>query len=488
MPVNVVMPQMGESVTEGTVVRWIRKVGDHVDRDEPLFEISTDKVDAEIPSPAAGTLAAIHVKEGETVPVDALVAVIAQAGESVEAGPQPDGVPAKTAAVVPAATAVGAPTAPPSDRGAATVAASRAASSPAPPEAAAASRAEAGEPLRREGGDTEGGPSRAEAGAIQGRDGGRLRSSPLVRRIASEHHVDIGSIPGSGIGGRVTKHDILSAIESGAASTAPRSAERAEAAEGTRGREGGPGPVGEGGPIGGPAPAFADGERTAVAPFSVMRKKIAEHMVLSQRTAAHVHSVFEVDFTHVDRLRQAKKAEYERAGLKLTYLSFIARAVVDSLQQAPILNASHKGDTVIYSRDVNLGIAVALDWGLIVPVIHRAHEMDLRELSRGIADLATRARAKQLKNEEVHGGTFTITNPGTLGAQFGMPIINQPQLAILGVGTIEKRPVVIDDGIAIRLRSYLTLGFDHRLIDGIVADRFMALVKDRIERFDAAAV
>ena len=241
-------------------------------------------------------------------------------------------------------------------------------------------------------------------------------------------------------------------------------------------------------PIGGPAPAFADGERVAVAPFSVMRKKIAEHMVHSQRTAAHVHSVFEVDFSHVDRLRQAKKADYERAGVKLTFLSFIAKAVVEALQHAPILNASHKGDTVVYSQDVNLGIAVALDWGLIVPVIHRAQERDLRELSRGIVDLATRARAKQLKNEEVHGGTFTITNPGTLGAQFGMPIINQPQLAILGVGTIEKRPVVIDDGIAIRLRAYLTLGFDHRLIDGIVADQFMALVKDRIEHFDPAAV
>jgi pyruvate dehydrogenase E2 component (dihydrolipoamide acetyltransferase) len=441
MPVNVVMPQMGESVTEGTVVRWIRKVGDRIDRDEPLFEISTDKVDAEIPSPAAGTLAAIHVKEGETVPVDALVAVIAQAGEDVEAAPQADGVPEKTAAVAPQAKAVGAPSAP--------VAKS------APP---------APEPVSPE-------------------DARRLRSSPLVRRIASEHHVDIGSIPGSGIGGRVTKHDILRVVEGGP-KPSPAATSRAEAAPAKQSREGGTST----GPIGGPAPAFADGERTAVAPFGVMRKKIAEHMVFSQATAAHVHSVFEVDFTHVDRLRRAKKDDYEKAGLKLTFLSFIAKAVVEALEHAPILNASHKGETVVYSRDVNLGIAVALDWGLIVPVIHRAQDRDLRDLSRGIADLATRARAKQLKNEEVHGGTFTITNPGTLGAQFGMPIINQPQLAILGVGTIEKRPVVIDDGIAIRLRAYLTLGFDHRLIDGIVADQFMALVKDRIERFDPAAV
>ena len=219
-----------------------------------------------------------------------------------------------------------------------------------------------------------------------------------------------------------------------------------------------------------------------------MRKKIAEHMVFSQKTAAHVHSVFEVDFTHVNKLREAKKAEYERAGVKLTFLSFIAKAVIDTLRQAPILNASHDGDRIVYHQDVNLGIAVALDWGLIVPVIARAHEKSLLELSRSIADLANRARAKQLKNEEVHGGTFTITNPGTLGAQFGLPIINQPQLAILGIGTIEKRPVVIDDGIAIRLRSYLTLGFDHRLIDGIVADQFLAMVKERIERFDPAAV
>jgi 2-oxoglutarate dehydrogenase E2 component (dihydrolipoamide succinyltransferase) len=444
MPVNVVMPQMGESVTEGTVVRWIRKVGDHVDRDEPLFEISTDKVDAEIPSPAAGTLAAIHVKEGETVPVDALVAVIAQAGEQVEATPQADGVPEKAVTVAPQATVV----------------------------AAAANRAEA---------------------APGGRAGGRLRSSPLVRRIAGEHHIDLRSIPGSGIGGRVTKHDILRVVEGGASS--PRRHDPGVASRNDPGvvARQDPGVVARQDPgvvqaIGGAAPEFPAGERTVVAPFSVMRRKIAEHMLVSQRTAAHVHSVFEVDFSHVDRLRQAKKNDYERAGLKLTFLSFIAKAVVDALQQAPILNARHDGDKIVYSRDVNLGIAVALDWGLIVPVMHAAQDKDLRELSRSIVDLATRARAKQLKNEEVHNGTFTITNPGTFGAQFGMPIINQPQLAILGVGTIEKRPVVIDEGIAIRLRAYLTLGFDHRLIDGIVADQFMALVKDRIERFDPAAV
>jgi 2-oxoglutarate dehydrogenase E2 component (dihydrolipoamide succinyltransferase) len=441
MPVNVVMPQMGESVTEGTVVRWIRKVGDLVGRDEPLFEISTDKVDAEIPSPAAGTLAAIHVKEGETVPVDAVVAVIAQAGEAVE---------------MPNAPAVqqaqGSSSGSPKDPG---VQRTSESSSVAP----------------------------APVSLDEAR---RLRSSPLVRRIAGEHHIDIASIPGSGIGGRVTKHDILRVVEGGATAP-PATTRRAEAAPAKPTREGGQAP-GPSAPIGGPAPDFPPGERSVVAPFSVMRRKIAEHMVFSQKTAAHVHSVFEVDFTHVSRLREAKKADYERAGVKLTFLSFIAKAVADALVQAPILNASHDGDRIVYHQDVNLGIAVALDWGLIVPVIARAHEKSLLDLSRAIADLAARARAKKLKNEEVHGGTFTITNPGTLGAQFGLPIINQPQLGILGVGTIEKRPVVIDDGIAIRLRSYLTLGFDHRLIDGIVADQFLALVKDRIERFDPAAV
>ena len=446
MPVNVVMPQMGESVTEGTVVRWIRKIGDQVDRDEPLFEISTDKVDAEIPSPAAGTLAAIHVKEGETVPVDALVAVIAQAGEAVEAGPQ--------------ASAQG-DGAPETDRGG---------------RAASACRRARPRPRRR--------------ARRRRRTPTRQRSSPLV--AASPASTRSTSARSPAPASAAASPSTTSCARSRAAprrrpDTTPESSHDAGPPASARRHDSGVVAQPQS-PIGGPAPAFADGERVAAAPFSVMRKKIAEHMVHSQRTAAHVHSVFEVDFSHVDRLRQAKKADYERAGVKLTFLSFIAKAVVEALQHAPILNASHKGDTVVYSKDVNLGIAVALDWGLIVPVIHRAQERDLRELSRGIVDLATRARAKQLKNEEVHGGTFTITNPGTLGAQFGMPIINQPQLAILGVGTIEKRPVVIDDGIAIRLRAYLTLGFDHRLIDGIVADQFMALVKDRIEHFDPAAV
>ena len=451
MPVNVVMPQMGESVAEGTVVRWIRKVGDQVGRDEPLFEISTDKVDAEIPSPAAGTLVAIHVKEGETVPVDSLVAVIAQAGEAIEAAPQADGVPDKTPAVAPQAKAVGAPS-----------------SSPAPPPA----------PVPQA-------PAPADRGPLTPDEVRRLRSSPLVRRIAGDHNIDLSTLAGSGIGGRVTKDDILRVVESGGARPPAAPAPVAVPAVLPKRPSG---PAREPGIVGGAAPAFPAGERTAKTPLSVMRKKIAEHMLVSQRTAAHVHTVFEVDFTHVSRIREAKKAEYERDGLKLTFLSFIAKAVIDALAQAPIANVSIDGDTLTYHQDVNLGIAVSLDWGLIVPVIPRAQERDMRDLTRAIADVATRARAKQLKNEEVHGGTFTITNPGTFGSQFGMPLINQPQVAILCVGTIEKRPVVIDDGIAIRVRSYLTLGFDHRVIDGAVADQFMAIVKDRIERFDPAGV
>ncbi len=231
-------------------------------------------------------------------------------------------------------------------------------------------------------------------------------------------------------------------------------------------------------------PAFKPGEAVEIVPMGVMRKKIAEHMVLSRRTSAHVHSVFEVNFARVAKVREAKKAEYERAGLKLTYLAFIVKAVADALVAFPVLNSSIDGDNIVYKKDINLGIAVALDWGLIVPVVKQANGKSVRELSRAIADLADRARAKQLKPEDVQGGTFTITNPGTFGAQFGMPIINQPQVAILGIGAIEKRAVVIDDAIAIRPMAYLTMGYDHRLIDGAVADQFLSKLKETLERFD----
>jgi 2-oxoglutarate dehydrogenase E2 component (dihydrolipoamide succinyltransferase) len=279
-----------------------------------------------------------------------------------------------------------------------------------------------------------------------------------VRKIAREHNVDIAGIAGTGIGGRVTKQDILGFLEHRPAGEPVR-------------------PVGH-------VPAFKPGEAVEIVPLGVMRKKIAEHMVLSRRTSAHVHSVFEVNFSRVAKLREDRKAAYERDGVKLTFLTFIARAVVGALRAVPVINASLDGDNIVYKKDVNLGVAVALDWGLIVPVVRNADEKNLLGLGRAIADLATRARAKQLKPEEVQGGTFTITNPGIFGAQFGMPIINQPQVAILGVGAIEKRAVVIDDAIAIRPMGYLTLGYDHRLVDGAVADQFLAKVKDTIEGFD----
>jgi 2-oxoglutarate dehydrogenase E2 component (dihydrolipoamide succinyltransferase) len=409
MATPIVMPQMGESIAEGTIVRWIKKVGDQVDRDEPLFEITTDKVDAEIPSPAAGVLSEIKVKEGETVAVNTVVGTIGQAGEA-------------PATEVPAAEA-------PRDQ-------------------------------KREQADGTPAPTpTATRPAARPTNGRQQRSSPLVRRIARDNNVDIAKISGSGIGGRVTKHDILEFL-------------------GTGDRRG---------PIPNsqlPTPKTQPGDRVEIQPLSPMRKKIAEHMVLSKKTSAHVHSVFHVDFSHVERIRRDKKEDYLKLGARLTYLAFIAKAVIDGLRRHPIINASLDGDNVVLKKDVNLGIAVALDTGLIVPVIANADEKNLLGLSRAIADVADRARAKQLKPEEVHGGTFTITNPGQFGAQFGMPIINQPQVAILGVGSIERRPVVIDDAIAIRTMAYLTLGFDHRLVDGAIADEFMSEVKKQIETFD----
>ncbi len=414
MATPIVMPQMGESIAEGTIVRWIKKVGDQVERDEPLFEITTDKVDAEIPAPAAGVLSEIKVKEGETVAVNTIVGTIGQAGEVPAAEPPPnqareqaDGSPA---AAVPTRS-----------------------SAPPPPRA-----------------------SRPTNGRHQ-------RSSPLVRRIAQDNDVDITQISGSGIGGRVTKHDILEFLGSG-----PRAAGIADPTRGSTSE----------------ARSQKPEARIDIQPLSPMRKKIAEHMVLSRRTSAHVHTVFHVDFSHVERIRRERKEDYLKRGARLTYMGFIAKAVVDALRRHPVLNASLDGDNMLLKKDVNLGIAVALDTGLIVPVVANADEKNLLGLSRAIADVAERARAKQLKPEEVHGGTFTITNPGQFGAQFGMPIINQPQVAILGVGTIEKRPVVIDDAIAIRTMAYLTLGFDHRLVDGAVADEFMSEVKKQIETFD----
>ena len=413
MPTDIRMPQMGESITEGTIVRWIKHVGDKVDRDEPLFEISTDKVDAEIPSPAAGVLTEIRTKEGETVAVDSVVAVIGIAGEA----PRPSG--------------------------------------PAPERETPVSVSQ--------------GQGRRSQGRISDAESPRLKSSPFIRRIAREQGVDISEIRGTGVGGRVTKDDILEHIEarSGAAagSVVPGEARAAG--------------VGAGG--------LGSVEQTEVVPMTTMRRKIAERMVFSRRTAAHVHSVFEVDFSTVAAIRDARGPTAARPDGKLTYLAFIAKVAADALRAVPVVNASVDRDQIVYRKEINLGIAVALEEGLIVPVIKRADQLDVLGLSRTIADLAARARAKRLRPEDVEGGTFTITNPGVFGSLFGMPIINPPQVAILCVGAIEKRPVVVDEVVTIRPRAYLTLGFDHRLIDGGVADDFLSRIKKGLENFDPAS-
>jgi pyruvate dehydrogenase E2 component (dihydrolipoamide acetyltransferase) len=470
MSTPVLMPQMGESIAEGTIVRWIKKVGEKVDRDEPLFEISTDKVDAEIPSPAAGVVSEIRVKEGETVPVNSVVAVIGPASAGTSASAATDAsarapasmpsAPAAKAAEPPKPTpqADGSPTARAPEphyhdreEPAAAVRAGAAPASAAPPSGAASAR-QAAVPAKT--GSTE--------------EAIRERSSPLVRKIAKEHNVDISQIHGTGIAGRVTKDDILGFIGQ-------------EGRERQDGRQ-----VTE--KTGPPAIQFKTGATDHIEKMSPMRKRIAEHMILSRRTSAHVHSVFEINFSRIAQIRQNKKGEFERAGAKLTYMSFIIKAAVDALRAVPIVNASVDGDTIVYHKEINIGIAVALDWGLIVPVVKHADEKNLIGLSRAVVDLANRARAKQLKPDEVAGGTFTITNPGVFGALFGTPIINQPQVAILGVGNVEKRPVVVDDAIAIRPMAYLTLGYDHRVIDGAVADQFMSNVKQSLENWDPNAV
>jgi 2-oxoglutarate dehydrogenase E2 component (dihydrolipoamide succinyltransferase) len=457
MSTPVLMPQMGESIAEGTIVRWIKKVGETVDRDEPLFEISTDKVDAEIPSPAAGVLAEINVREGETVAVNSVVATIGEQGEVRHAPPETAPDAPHDAASPPVSAAQPQPDGSPSPQ-----------SAPGGSDMAPASGRAPATPVVAPAAGTE--RSANGEGILSKDEQRRAKSSPLVRKIAKEHQIDIRGLQGSGLGGRVTKHDILGFIEHGAAAPATGSSDP------------------QASPADGHTPSFKDGGPVEVVPMSVMRRKIAEHMIVSRRTSAHVHSVFEVNFSRVTQLREQKKAEYERAGAKLTYMSFITKAVVDALRAVPIVNASLDGDNVVYKKAINIGIAVALDWGLIVPVLKNADEKNLLGLTRAIADLATRARAKGLKPEEVQGGTFTITNPGNFGAQFGLPIINQPQVAILGVGAIEKRAVVIDDAIAIRPMGYLALGFDHRLIDGAVADRFMAHIKGQLEQFDPAGV
>jgi pyruvate dehydrogenase E2 component (dihydrolipoamide acetyltransferase) len=476
---DVKMPQMGESIAEGTVTKWMKNVGDKVARDEPLLEISTDKVDAEIPSPAAGVLQEIRVQPGTTVPINTVVAVIAE-GDTAAAQPRPPAAPKPatatptTAAPTPAAPQAKAPESktPQADGTPAPApAAPRPAAAPAPgprPAPAPARPAAAAAPAPV--------PAEKPRGEMTVDELRQTRSSPVVRKIAAEHHVDIREVPGTGIAGRVTKQDILGHLEGrGAAEPAP-----AAAPAPAQPREFAPRP----------APATtAAGDRVEIVPMSPIRKKTAEHMVLSKRTSAHVTTVFEVDMSRIDHLRAKHRQAYEeRSGVKLTYMPFIVKATVDALKAHPILNASVEGDSIVYRKDVNIGMAVALDWGLIVPVIRNADEKNILGLARAVIDLAQRAREKRLKVDEVQAGTFTITNPGVFGSLFGTPIINQPQVAILGVGTIEKRPVVRDDAIAIRTMCYLALSFDHRVVDGADADRFMAQVKKGLQEFDESAL
>lgn len=421
MPTNVIMPQMGESITEGTLVRWTRKVGERIEKDEILFEIATDKVDAEIPSPASGVLLEILVPEGQTVPIETVVARLGSAQETAE--------PLAAPAPVPVASDV--PVTPPV---------------PAPVPSSSHQESSSG-----------------EAGVEELR---RTRSSPLVRRMAAEHGVDLTRLQGSGLSGRVTKKDFLAWLEArDSAPTAPPPAKLPSA-----------------------TPEASEG---LLEPFSPMRRSIARHMVASRDTSVHVTTVFEVDFTRVARLRRRHKEDYARRGLSLTYMPFILKAVTQALQEHPKLNASVEGEALRHHPNVNLGVAVALDWGLVVPVVKRAEDLSLSGLARAVADLSSRARAKKLNPEDLQQGTFTITNPGVFGSLFGTPILNQPQVGILCVGAIRKRVVVLDEEeetLGVRSMACLALSFDHRVIDGSDSDRFMARIKDLLENFPEEAI
>ncbi|HSY64872.1 MAG TPA: 2-oxoglutarate dehydrogenase, E2 component, dihydrolipoamide succinyltransferase [Terriglobales bacterium] len=429
MPTDIVMPQMGESIFEGTITKWLKKPGDKVQRDEPLFEISTDKVDAEIPAPASGILQDIKVVEGNTVQVNTVVGTIAGDGEAASSRP----------------------------------AAQATAPEPAP-----------SSPQKKEAAPTVAPPAEAKAETVTREEADdHARSSPLVRKIAREHDINLSQVTGTGLGGRITKQDIMAFLEKPQTAAAPASASSSTPAPAPLPRPTAP-------------PVTIPGD---LVPLTQMRKIIAQRMIESRRTSAHVHCMFEVDITRIVQLRNKTKSAFEqRHGARLTFMPFFVRAVIIALQQFPIVNASLEGENIRYHRHVNVGIAVALDWGLIVPVLKNADELNFLGLQRGISDLGERSRTKKLKPEEVEGSTFTVTNPGQFGAVFGLPIINQPNSAILGVGGITKAPLVVtdDDGndsIAIRSVVHLTLGYDHRLIDGAVADQFMALVKKTLENW-----
>ena len=529
---DVIMPQMGESIAEGTVTKWMKNVGDKVQRDEPLFEISTDKVDAEIPAPASGTLKEIRVQPGATVPINTVVGVIAPEGEAVTTvpprapaaqpsapsapsassqadgtpGPSPRPSPTTPAAPEPPrptpapATPPSPPSEPPRPAPGPVTPPTAPPTTPSPvssrptwtsaPAPSAAPSAAAAVPAPQSTAPSA--SSRADMSVDELR---QTRSSPVVRKIAAEHNLDIRDIPGTGIAGRVTKQDILSHIDAKPAEAPapfpPRPAPTPAPVAAPAPRPPSPPPA-VSAPSAAPSPqpsAPTASSRVEVVPMSPIRKKTAEHMVLSKRTSAHVTTVFEIDMTRVDQLRKKYRQQYEeRSGVKLTYMPFILKATIDALKALPVLNSSVEGDAIVYRHDINIGIAVALDWGLIVPVIRNADEKNVLGLARAVNDLAERARSKRLKVDEVQGGTFTITNPGVFGSLFGTPIINQPQVAILGIGVIEKRTVVRDDAIAIRTMAYFALSFDHRIVDGSDADRFMAHIKKGLQEFDESAL
>lgn len=471
MPTDVIMPQMGESIFEGTLTKWLKKPGDKVSRDEPLFEISTDKVDAEIPSPAAGVLVEQKVAEGTTVQVNTVVGVIDAEGSAVSSG--------APKAAAPPAEAKPAETKP-------------AASTPSPAPAQAPSKTSGSSEIdtkagaanvAKQGGD-QSAIAQKQVSQTSGESGGsrgEVRSSPLVRKIAKDKNVDLGQLAGSGtgMGGRITKDDILNFIDQHGAGTAAPAARPAAPAQQA---------AAPSAPAA-PAPTGAYALSGELVPMSKMRAIIAKRMPESKHISAHVHTVFKVDMTRVVKIREKQKNSFEqRNGVKLTYMPFISRAVIAGIKQMPIVNSSVEGDAIRYHKNVNLGIAVALDWGLIVPVVKQAEEKSFLGIQRGINDVAERARNKKLQPDEVQGGTFTITNPGIFGPQFGTPIINQPQVAILGMGGMFKEPVVVtdkdgNDSIAIRHIIRLTLGYDHRIIDGADADKFMVAVRNYLENW-----
>jgi pyruvate dehydrogenase E2 component (dihydrolipoamide acetyltransferase) len=491
MSVDVVMPQMGESIFEGTITKWLKKPGDKVERDEPLFEISTDKVDAEIPSPSAGVLKEIKIAEGQTVPIQTIVAVIDGAGSAAASAPAP--APAKTLAAAPAPAATPTP----------------AAAKPAAPAPPPAPRPAAPAPAAA---------ATSASNSSSSASTERIHSSPLVRRMAKEHNVDLTAIEGTGAAGRITKEDIQAVIaaQSGAPSSTSSQADGSSApasatstgtvSASTVARPALPPPPAPAPLAGSGAPAahgtqyvpalqlgvprerlyFGDYE---IQPMTTMRQKIAEHMVASKHVSPHVYSVDEIDMTKIVSLRNKAKEEFEsRYGTKLTYMPFFVKAVVNGLRAYPTLNASLDGTNVILHKEINIGMAVALEWGLIVPVIKNADEKNILGIQRNMNDLAERARTKKLKPEEVQEGTFSITNPGVFGGLFGLPVISQPNVGILGLGAIEKRPVVINDSIAIRSMCYVTLSYDHRVVDGAVAHQFLHKVKETLETWSEPLV